>query len=237
MFAEAARQRAANDSLQALRDRCPSLDVKVDTTDASIAWTQLAQRLTDGMLSENEERCAYDRLNDLVVGDVQAREIFRRYAAPILAGSARASDHADRWMGSQANLLLRQVKLAEASSAVKTPPQPATPPLLRPRPFWIARSTAGSFVVELAQTVNGAAVKRSAPPQLQVFDEHGLRTASRIAERQECEKTSADEDECMPVGEYEYSGQALAPFAVAFEPLAHIVPIALQRRRTEGAWR
>ena len=230
IFAEAARQRAANDSLQTLRDRCPSLNVKVDATDANIAWTRLAHQLTDGMLSESEERCAYGRLNDLVMGDVQAREVFRRYAAPVLAGSARASDHADRWMSSQASLLLRQMKLTEGSNGVKTLPRPATPPLLQPRPFWIASSTAGSFVVELAQTANGAAVKRAAPTQLQVLDEHGLRTASRIAEREECAKTSADEDTCMPVAEYQYSGQALAPFAVAFEPLAHIVPMTLQRR-------
>jgi tetratricopeptide (TPR) repeat protein len=68
MFASAAQLRAANDRLLTLRESCPSLATRLDLTKGeATAESSLAQLLTDGMLGENEERCAYGWLSRLVV--------------------------------------------------------------------------------------------------------------------------------------------------------------------------
>jgi tetratricopeptide (TPR) repeat protein len=231
MFAAAAHLRAANSRLQTLRESCPSLAAQLEVTKGeAAAGSALAERLTDGMLSENEERCAYAWLSRLAVADAEAKELFRTRIAPVLANSPRALDHADRWLGSQAGGMLREVQNTFAANKLEKRQTTTAVPGLRTPPFWIERSSAGSFVVELQRTENGSSVRRPAPVRLQVIDEHGLRMAMRTAERQECAKTTADDDECIAVGDYEYSGQPLAPFAVAFNAQVKVVPLPLERK-------
>jgi hypothetical protein len=99
--------------------------------------------------------------------------------------------------------------------------------IIRPPTYWIDRSNDSAVFVELDPFRVDAPT--TLPNQLQLLDEHGIRNAERVAVRKECEKNSDEQLTCLTIGEYQYSGAPLAPYASAFAVSVKIVSQPLDR--------